>query len=392
MSEAECTCYHMGHGAMYCVTVYEDNTKSKVKKRFLIDAGSNQDYPVGSDSLSKQNIEHIKKEIQNSSNNEWIFCLTHLHADHYTAFQTISKEVTNINEKVEKFRIGSLTAGEWEDLTDKVLKSYDDYTVGKLALQEMLKKFKGKVKFLKPVTQAKLLWNDGDVSLYLLFNCMFNLDKPEDAKQLLNANGASFLVKHNGYQTAFWFTGDITGETFNNILRHDKTYCSMQAILNDCVEVVMTPPHHGSIHTLNGIGEVRQDDKNPDIDYYSNQWRIFCESIDLLNNKLNCKLIWSACLYDRFKHPDGAALSIYSTTCGAGTHDYKWAVYKTFESEDEELFDEYFRITNYNAAYTVDNKWRLQNLSRQIIPTLRFYPDTRIATVSNIQYDFQRSD
>lgn len=389
MSEAKCTCYHMGHGAMYCVTVYEDST---IKKRFLIDAGSNQDYPAGDNNLSKQNIEHIKKEIQNSSDNEWIFCLTHLHADHYTAFQTISKEVTNINEKVEMFHIGSLTQGEWEDLKDKDLKSYDEFTVGKSALRKMLKKFEGKVNFLNRVTEAIPLWEDDDVSLYLLFNCMFTLNTLKDAEQALNSNGASFLVKHKRYRTAFWFTGDITGETFNDILHHEETYCSMQAILNDCVEVVMTPPHHGSIHTLNGIGKKRQDDENPDIGYYSDQWRIFCDTIDLLNDKLNCKLIWSACLYDRFKHPDGAALSIYSTTCGAETHDYKWAVYKTFDCEREEIFSDRFRITNYNAAYTVDNNWRLQDLSKQIIPTLRFYPNTRIATASNIQYDFQRSD
>ena len=391
MSEAECTCYHMGHGAMYCVTVYEDSKKKFIKKRFLIDAGSNQDCSIDGNRFADTNVDKIIDIIDASSDEEWIFCLTHLHKDHYSAFQTISERVSDIERKVQIFFIGSLTEDEWQNITEAALKSFDEYTAGKQALQNMLDKFGDKVIFLNHRTEAIDLWSDGNVSLYLLFNCMFNLDTLEDAKQTLNSNCASFLVKQKSHQSAFWFTGDVTGETLDNIVRgHKKTMNKMKAILKDCIDVVITPPHHGSIHSLmmKGFAQVKIDKKSED--WSSTNWVDFCDKIGLIRSGsgLICRLAWSSCLYDKYQHPDGVALAIYSDVCRMAQSNYEWAVYRTYSSEPPNLFHESFRVEDYSSETKIDyNNWWLQNLKRQIYTTLQFLPTKKIDT-RNLEYGF----
>ena len=378
MSEAECICYHMGHGAMYCVTVYEDITKRFVKKRFLIDAGSNQDC---SEQFAEENINEIIDQLSKTIDEEWIFCLTHLHKDHYSAFETICDSVDNIEKKLDKFYIGSLTEREWRDITDDTLKDFDEYSEGKQVVQNILNKLGSKVIFYGNVTEPEKLWEDDDVTLYLLFNCMFNLNSLKDAKQALNSNCASFLVKHNKYKSAFWFTGDITGATFDIILHHKETLEGMKAILSDCEEVVITPPHHGSIHSLEEMGFVQEDLEDSSEKWSPFNWKYFCIKIGLVRSESQpfCKLVWSTCLLDKYNHPDGVALAIYSTVCEKAVNQYKWAVYKTYDSEPDSLFSGNFGFEEDGEEEDLDDqRWYLQNLPRVIRPTVEFANPPRI--------------
>lgn len=387
MSEAECICYHMGHGAMYCVTVYEDSTKNFVKKRFLIDAGSNQDC---SEQFAEENIDEIIDLLSKTIDEEWIFCLTHLHKDHYSAFETICDSVDNIGGKVDRFYIGSLTEREWIDITDDALKDYDEYSEGKQAVQKILKKLTGKVIFMGNITESEKLWEDDDVTLYLLFNCMFKLDNLKDAKQAFNSNCASFLVKHNKHKSAFWFTGDITGATFDNILYHEETLESMKAILSDCVEVVMTPPHHGSIHSLQEMGFIQEDLEDSSEKWSPFNWKFFCIKIGLIRPKSEpiCKLVWSTCLLDKYNHPDGVALAIYSTVCRKATNKYEWTVYRTYDSEPDCLFCGEYKEDNDEYDWD-DQEWYVQNLPHVIRPTVEIDSNSREIKWYSIAYHFE---
>ena len=93
MSSVEYTSYYVGHGAMHYVRVINSG---RTVIKILIDAGSNQDdSPIISFQpfmkAADKSFDEVMTDILDSGDNECIFCLTHLHADHYTYFVKILK-------------------------------------------------------------------------------------------------------------------------------------------------------------------------------------------------------------------------------------------------------------------------------------------------------------
>ena len=352
MSYVEGGSYHVGHGAMHYLKVKND--EGEVEKKILIDAGSNQD-----DGINMFSPQTVFDDIYNSKQEQCIFCLTHLHADHYAYFNIIIKKLFKRNRLcvVDRFYVGSVKsqAAIFEMINNNPGASeHDEFLCGIDLLNELITILDTKVVFMDTVsTIPKPEWvsEDGDVELHVLFNCLFN-----DDVHWLNANSANYLLRKKTNKRAFWVTGDITGRTFDHLWR-DGELQSKISYLVEGYNVTLTVPHHGSLHTMLESDFIKKGNSNP------HKWFLLCFMLGLRNYSL----ILNSCFGDRYGHPSGIALGIYSQCCAYRFRSDSWMVYKYADDD----MDAYKQVRQWFGKKYLDIEGLyLQTLQRNLISTI----------------------
>lgn len=321
MSVLDYTCYYVGHGAMHYIKVMDDK-KTVVKKKILIDAGSNRD--VFSKANANANI--VKQDILNSKAKQCIFCLTHPHDDHYSYFIDIINAMVGQGKKnvLDMFCIGGCRQDEYQETVTEFKNSppHTAFLSGIQSLFVALSKFpQDRIVFL-PKVFSDPLWQDTEgVSLYYLFGNLFDLDSDN-----ANDNSANYAVINESTDKALWVTGDITGASFNYITADTEynIFSIVSELLTD-KNVYMTVPHHGSYESLysHGFGSCSYDSKTK---LYSTpqKWTQLYDALGIKDHAL----IVSADFQDTYRHPDGLALGIYSYRGAYAKNTDSWMVYK----------------------------------------------------------------
>ena len=329
--------YHVGHGAMHYFKICD--AYGRIEKKILIDAGSNKVDAV--ESVEKSKKEVIDDIFVSGTENQCIFCLTHIHDDHYSFFSSFINELDANNhlDYVEKFYIGSCDQETLQDLIKNPPKKrkHAEFVKGMGLFDQSLRKLGCRVQFLINSNSGaeSLLWKDEDgIELHVLFNCLYS-GAVHEAGETLNDNSANFLLKNTKSKEVFWVTGDATGNTFNYLLRDGFSQSRISTLIHEC-KVNITVPHHGSMKSLVKGGFVVKGNWTTIKQLKSNgtNWTTLCDQIGLANYQL----ILISCYDDQYGHPDGAALYIYSELCRYRSINYDWIAYKQYDSEPNSLF------------------------------------------------------
>lgn len=365
MSKVEYTSYYVGHGAMNYVHVMDDDGQTVIK--ILIDAGSKQDISPTSSlqpeaKASDISFYELMENIYNSGEHEWIFCLTHLHADHYSYFNRI---FVNLYYGKRLYVIKNFYVGSVPGTMSVLLRNYDVYDEMFEALGVFnwwLNKIPNETVILSKSDTPILLWTDGyedGVQLYLLFNSIYD-SIDNEFSNCLNDNCANYLVKNVGSESMIWFTGDSTGKTFNYYLNNNMQAACIASIMDGCSRIYITVPHHGSIKTLKaGFLYRRQfwNTSNP-----ADNWRKLCKR---LFDTIKYSLVLSACPDDKYNHPDIMALTVLFDQCQPLNIDYGWDAYNLYQYDlsNEQKYGEILQIG--------DSDWYQQYKNMSLFPTLR---------------------
>lgn len=345
---AKWTAYYVGHGAMNYIEIYDNN--GDVDSVIIIDAGSNEDTLISSSGVTNgnSNLKTLNETLsQYDESIPVIICVTHTDEDHYSYIESI---ISNLEEQRGKnvnfvIYIGSITE-------DKLMAWQGD-SGPRFKFKNVAMKYKSVVFFLEKSSRPRILQRFENISLWTMCNRAGGNGKD------VNSDSAVYCLLNE--TTAFLFMGDITGATMKNIINQGSEGWKLK--LHD-KEIVMTVPHHGSMHSMSAdkfVEDCTQDD--------CQNWKTFRENIGL--NEYS--VVVSYGYNDSNKHPDGAALYFYSKDAKKVSKNVfwqawisSWCNYKRYYIEN---LDRFSVAEKSEDLFSFDTMY-LQRIPCDIYPTL----------------------